>query len=468
MLFPTFAQHLIDSFIDTVYEYDENGNVQFHWEKTESPHDIGLLTLYGKTIPQTKQLRLQSEDVGEKGKLKSQMIKGEEWAPFLYDDNLEKKREFSELPSPQGIDGGMFKSRPELQARLKQNIFAFGGARTNLIPAISAWNILLLREHNRLAGLIEKENPSWDDERVFQVARNCLLAIYLRLVIEEYINHITPYGQDFKVKPGKWMWNAPWYKRNWISAEFAVLYRWHALIPNAMKWGDKTYSTLENLFDNGILLSDMGADLRECFHNICNHRATKMQLHNSDSVFMVGRDKKTLEQSRACKLRSFSDYCEYLGKEKPKTFADITKDKYIQKELEEVYGNVDNVEFWTGLIAKDSAPESIMSDELTLFVANDAFNQALTHPLLSEHVFNKDSGPKVFSKVGWEIVNKVPSINEILQRNSKGGAKYDAKKPQITMTKPDYHVPLASITKFILFLVFACVLGLIFGLIFGL
>ena len=165
MLFPTFAQHLIDSFIDTVYDYDENGNVQFQWEKTESPHDIGLLTLYGKTIAQTKQLRLQSEEVGNKGKLKSQMINDEEWAPFLYDDNLEKKPEFSELPSPQGIDGGMFKSRPELQARLKQNIFAFGGARTNLIPAISAWNVLLLREHNRLSGLIEKENPSWDDER---------------------------------------------------------------------------------------------------------------------------------------------------------------------------------------------------------------------------------------------------------------------------------------------------------------
>lgn len=179
---------------------------------------------------------------------------------------------------------------------------------------------------------------------------------------------------------------------------------------------------------------------------------------------MVGQDKKALEQSRACKLRLFGDYCEYLGKEKPTTFADISKDKDIQKELEKIYGNVDNVEFWTGLIAKDSVLESIMSDELTLFVANDAFNQALTHPLLSEHMFNKESGPEVFSKVGWGIVNKFLSINEILQHNSKGGAKYDAKKPQITMTKPDYHVPLASITKFILFIVFACVLGLIFGL----
>lgn len=269
MLFPTFAQHLIDSFIDTVYEYDKDGNVKFLWEKTGTPHDIGLLTLYGKTIAQTRQLRLKSEKAGEKGKLKSQLINGEEWAPFLYDDKLKRKEEFSEIPLPQGIDSKMYSARPELQARLKKHMFAFGGARTNLTPSISAWNTLLLREHNRIAGVIESENPSWDDERVFQVARNCLLAIYLRLVIEEYINHITAYGQNFKVKPGKWMWDAPWYKRNWISAEFAVLYRWHALIPSVMEWGKKTYTTAEYLFDNEILLSKdgMGADLRECFHS---------------------------------------------------------------------------------------------------------------------------------------------------------------------------------------------------------
>lgn len=151
-------------------------------------------------------MRLKSEKEGEKGKLKSQLINGEEWAPFLYDENLKRKEEFSELPLPQGIDGRMYSSRPELQARLKKHMFAFGGARTNLTPNISAWNTLLLREHNHLAGIIESENLSWDDERVFQVSRNCLLVIYLRLVIEEYINHITAYGQDFKVKPDKWMW----------------------------------------------------------------------------------------------------------------------------------------------------------------------------------------------------------------------------------------------------------------------
>ena len=210
MLFPTFAQHLIDSFIKTETSRDDANGVEFLWDRTSSPHDIGLLPLYGNKIEQTNQLRLKSEVKGKKGLLKYQIINGEVWSPFLYDDELQKKKEFSTLDEPQGFLTATGMQTKEEQEKKKKHIFAFGGARANLIPNISAWNVLLLREHNRIAGEIEKSEPSWDDERVFQTARNTLLAMYLKLVVEEYINHITKYDVDFTVDPGPWMWNAPW------------------------------------------------------------------------------------------------------------------------------------------------------------------------------------------------------------------------------------------------------------------
>jgi len=245
------------------------------------------------------------------------------------------------------------------------------------------------------------------------------------------------------------MWDAPWYKRNWISAEFAVLYRWHAVIPNCMKWGEKTLPTAAYLYSNHLLLDDTGlkGDLREAFINISNHRATSMEIHNSEK-WMTGRDSRALQMSRECELRSFTEYCAYLGKPVPKTFADITSDVEVQNELKALYGKVENVEFWVGLIAKDHPTEAIMSAELTTFVANDAFNQALTHPLLSEHVWA--AGPETFSKVGWEMVTKVPSIKDMLQRNT-GGAPIDG---FVGMTNPHYRIPLSEITTKILFALF--------------
>ena len=73
-LFPAFAQYLTDGFIRT------NPHAR---DRTTSNHEIDLCPLYGLNEPQTLILREQSQAAGRKGRLKSQVIGGEEFPPFL-------------------------------------------------------------------------------------------------------------------------------------------------------------------------------------------------------------------------------------------------------------------------------------------------------------------------------------------------------------------------------------------------
>ena len=45
-----------------------------------------------------------------------------------------------------------------------------------------------------MADELDARNPLWDDERVFQTARNILIPMFIKIVIEQYINHIVTGG----------------------------------------------------------------------------------------------------------------------------------------------------------------------------------------------------------------------------------------------------------------------------------
>ncbi|RBO53794.1 heme peroxidase [Rhodovulum sp. BSW8] len=417
LLFPSFAQWFTDGFLMT-----DPSDVR----KTHTSHHIDFNPLYGLSRAESDAIRAKSQETGQKGRLKTETDPetGEVWAPRYFGPDGAVKPEFKALRPPLRLSEFLSLVGPERAAEIKPTIFAFAGERANTSPYTSMMNILFLREHNRLAGLIEEANPDWDDERVFQTARNVNICLLIKIVVEEYINHISPYHFQLTADPSA-CWNKPWNKPNWIPIEFNLLYRWHSLTPACFDLADTPVPGERLLFDNSHL-TKLG--LGPAMQRASTQRAWNMGLLNT-AEFLIPVELASVAQGRAHRLASYNDYRAAVGYGRVRRFEQITGHPERIRLLKELYGgDVDKVEFFVGLFAEDVAPRAAVPPLIGRMVALDAFSQALTNPLLSEHAFN----PRTFSQVGWREIRKTTRLQQILDRNLGG----DTGRYAITMTLP--------------------------------
>jgi prostaglandin-endoperoxide synthase 2 len=122
---------------------------------------------------------------------------------------------------------------------------------------------------------------------------------------------------------------------------------------------------------------------------------------------------------RLCRLDSYANYRAYVGLNKPTKFSDVSKNKDVVDFLAEHYKNPEDIDYYIGLFSEDTTKNSPLPPLILRMVAVDAFSQALTNPLLSEHVYNAET----FTEMGWDTINRAGSLRDLLVRNSRGGRK---------------------------------------------
>ena len=420
-LFPAFAQYLTDGFIRTRLDNDPSREDR---RRTTSNHEIDMSPLYGRTEAQTRALRALSEAPGTRGRLKSQLIGGEEFPKFLYGADGAIVPEFLDSTGAPLLDLPL--GLKNVSPAGKKTLFAVGGDRVNAAPQTAMMNTLFLREHNRLAAMLETQNPEWDDERVFEIARNIVIVTFIKIVVEEYINHINTTEFPLKADP-KAAWHAKWNRPNWMTVEFSLLYRWHGLVMENMSWGDKAVPGASTLLNNSLLLE---AGLAQSFVNISANRTAALGLENSAS-FLLPAEGLAIGQARLNNVASYNDYRIALGMDPARNFTAITgsSDDPAEKarlsalaaRLQALYGEVDNVEFYVGLFAERPEKNGPLPDLVSSMVAMDAFSQALTNPLLSEHVWGNPNNRKLaFTDLGIDVFTKTRTLRDIVARNSTG------------------------------------------------
>ena len=65
--------------------------------------------------------------------------------------------------------------------------FTMPDMRNQFIPTIAVLHTIILREHNRLATILERYNPHYSDERLFQEARKINIAQYQKITFYDWL-----------------------------------------------------------------------------------------------------------------------------------------------------------------------------------------------------------------------------------------------------------------------------------------
>jgi prostaglandin-endoperoxide synthase 2 len=388
LLFPYFALWFTDGFLRS------DRRVPRDPRRNESTHDIDLMQLYGRTEADTRALRSFRG-----GRLKSQHLNGEEYPPHLCRDGAVKP-EFS------GLRVIRF---DELPVDVRDRLFAMGSDTSNFQLGFVLMNVLFLREHNRVAGLLEARYPAWSDDRLFETARNILIAILIKIVIEQYINHIAPYRFQFRFDPGGLTGRERWYRTNWMAIEFNLLYRWHSAVPSRITVDGRPQSIVDTLWP-GDRIAERG--LGPHVDEASRQPAGRIGLFNTDRALHEA-ERHSIEQARAVRLASYNDYRVLCGFPRVTEVDQISGDPRVQQALSDVYGDVDRIEFYVGLFAEDLRPNSVLPSLIGRLVGVDAFSQALTNPLLAARCFNAET----FTPTGLDVIEATTSLADLVERN---------------------------------------------------
>ena len=200
---------------------------------------------------------------------------------------------------------------------------------------------------------------------------------------------------------------------NWMTVEFNLLYRWHSLVTNKVLC-DGQFLPVEQTFFNNDLLTSRG--LASWFNDASRQPAGEIGLFNTvDSEVMIDTERRSIELARLARVRSYNDYRATFRFPRVTDFGQITSRDDVREALRNLYGRVDQIEFYIGLFAEEVRPGSALPTLIGRMVGVDAFSQAFTNPLLSIHVYNKQT----FSSAGMEIIESTRSLGDVVRRNVK-------------------------------------------------
>jgi hypothetical protein len=253
-----------------------------------------------------------------------------------------------------------------------QKLFVAGDIRANENPLLTSVHTLFVREHNRLCDILRFENPSWNDEEIYQRARKIVGAIIQAIVYEEWLPtmgvHYEDYaGYDPEVNPGM------------MNVFTAAAYRYGHTVIN---------SEIIRMENNGNIIQEGNIFLKDAFFNPSVvyqgggleplFKGMGTQIEQEFDCKMIddlrnflfgppgagGLDLASLNINRG-RDRGLPDYNTVrtdFGLSPITSFRDLTPNPWLNSLFESTYGDINNIDPWVGILAEDHMPNALFGE----------------------------------------------------------------------------------------------------------
>ena len=253
-------------------------------------------------------------------------------------------------------------------------LYVSGDQRSNENPLLLCLHTIFLREHNRICEDIATVYPHLDDEIIYQRARK-FVGAYIQSVV--YNEWLPAMGVDLPIYIGYNQNMDPGIRNEFSAAAFRL---GHTLIND----------DLIRLTIDGDTLIQGNVDLKHSFFNpsiiavtggiepfLAGIAQRKQQLSDTKIVdglrnFLFGvpgsggLDLATLNIMRG-RDRGLVDYNAirtHYGLNRVNKLSEITQDINLQNSLNFLYGNVDNIDPWVGMLAEDRLEDKMFGELL--------------------------------------------------------------------------------------------------------
>ncbi|KAJ3164882.1 hypothetical protein HK101_000340 [Irineochytrium annulatum] len=328
------------------------------------------------------------------------------------------------------------------------------GFNDNWWTGLSIMHNLWVREHNHICEMLAINNPTWDDEHIFQVARLINSALQAKIHTVEWTPallgndwlRLAMHSNWYGTLPKAWQSSVPAGLHNeyltgivgmakpdfanvnfTLTEEFVSVYRFHSLLPDDLtvlshETNKPTSSyPLEKLtFRNhaNVLAAEKFDDLVYTFGStnpgalVLNNFPTALtSLSKPGMPFKLDISTIDLIRDRERGVPRYRKFRQLLGLTVPKSFSEVSDNPETVAALKAAYASIDDLDLMTGTLAESPRPEGYAFGE----TAFQLFVLMASRRLMTDRFLTTDYTAATYTQAGLDWIAK-SSMADVLGR----------------------------------------------------